>query len=479
MWLWFTLAGFCLGLGIYSYSEARLLPVLFIIFIPLWLWREPAARRQWPGVALMAGTALVTAMHLLIFFASYPYFFVFRTTFVANKGLGTFPDRPWLTWLNNIGRVFRGFFWQGETHMRHNLPGRAYLDPIQAFFFLFGFVGAVQSRLRLRPLFLILWLGVMLLPTLLSGDAPHFGRMSGAVPPVALLVALGAGWLWQRLAQREWRRNLDGPRTATLIIGFGFLLSGGLILVDYFGRYAQQPDLPAAFYQDDWLLGQTAAAEPAGTLLYLSPSQEEMATIYFALDGDTRRIADYFGPGGVVPAGQPGLPSLYFLRPDDAATLQRLREFFPGGMAEPEAHNALPFRVPANAPRLPGVNPTDAGFRNPTGESIALVDWVPFLQDDQLFITLYWQAVSALETDYTAFVHLVDEAGNLTTQLDRPPAGYPTSDWRPGEIVADQFLLLLPNDLPAGDYTIRTGFYHNLTQEPLGEATILGRVEIR
>jgi hypothetical protein len=39
--------------------------------------------------------------------------------------------------------------------------------------------------------FLLLWLIVMLLPTIMSGDAPHFGRMTGAAPVIAILIALG------------------------------------------------------------------------------------------------------------------------------------------------------------------------------------------------------------------------------------------------------------------------------------------------
>ncbi|MBK9054198.1 MAG: glycosyltransferase family 39 protein [Chloroflexi bacterium] len=42
--LWFIGAGFFLGLGLYSYAAARLLPLLFVVFVPLWFWwdREPS-----------------------------------------------------------------------------------------------------------------------------------------------------------------------------------------------------------------------------------------------------------------------------------------------------------------------------------------------------------------------------------------------------------------------------------------------------
>ena len=89
----------------------------------------------------MFGVSLLTALPLLIFFFRYPYFFIFRIAYVANRGKGTVADKPWLTWLNNIGRVVRGLFWQGETHLRHNLPGRPYLDVIQSVC-VFGRTGA-------------------------------------------------------------------------------------------------------------------------------------------------------------------------------------------------------------------------------------------------------------------------------------------------------------------------------------------------
>ncbi len=70
----------------------------------------------------------------------------------------------------------------------------------------------------------------------------------------------------------------------------------------------------------------------------------------------------------------------------------------------------------------------------------SLVGWTAEWEDDQLLLTLAWQAETEMEKDYTAFVHLVDGDGQLLGQLDRPPAGYPTSDWQPGEIVVDHYL---------------------------------------
>jgi hypothetical protein len=77
---------------------------------------------------------------------------------------------------------------------------------------------------------------------------------------------------------------------------------------------------------------------------------------------------------------------------------------------------------------------------------------------------------------YTAFVHLLSEDGALVSQLDRQPAGYPTSDWRPGEVVVDTLAVPLPAGLAPGDYRLATGFYDLATLERLGEAATLGAV---
>ena len=85
----------------------------------------------------------------------------------------------------------------GETHLRHNLPGRPYLDIIQAALFVWGLILIMRQVIKPRFLFLILWLGVMLLPSILSGDAPHFGRLMGVAAPLSIVIALSSTWLYQ------------------------------------------------------------------------------------------------------------------------------------------------------------------------------------------------------------------------------------------------------------------------------------------
>jgi hypothetical protein len=82
-------------------------------------------------------------------------------------------------------------------------------------------------------------------------------------------------------------------------------------------------------------------------------------------------------------------------------------------------------------------------------------------QGDVLPISLQWETRQPLTKDYHVFVHLLDAGGNLVAQSDSQPALWarPTSSWTPGETIEDRHALLLPADLPAGDYTLIAGLY--------------------
>lgn len=80
--------------------------------------------------------------------------------------------------------------------------------------------------------------------------------------------------------------------------------------------------------------------------------------------------------------------------------------------------------------------------------------------DDQrnATMTFYWQAVQHPELDYSVFVHVINEAGELIAQGDAglgSDQNYPTSAWWAGDIVPSQHALILPPD----GYEIRVGVY--------------------
>jgi hypothetical protein len=114
--------------------------------------------------------------------------------------------------------------------------------------------------------------------------------------------------------------------------------------------------------------------------------------------------------------------------------------------------------------------PSEVRLERPAvfGEAIAL-QGAQITQDHDLRVKLWWEALAPLGRDYTIFVHLVDRDGQAVGNGDRPPldGGFPTRLWRPGDRVAHEHVVLLPAELPAGEYVIQVGWYDPITGERL------------
>jgi hypothetical protein len=84
------------------------------------------------------------------------------------------------------------------------------------------------------------------------------------------------------------------------------------------------------------------------------------------------------------------------------------------------------------------------------------------LPGDSLRLTLYWQSETAMDRNWSIFLHVVDDAGVIIAQRDRYPGqgALATSLLRPGQTFADEYVV----QLPAGTYSpasavIEVGLY--------------------
>jgi hypothetical protein len=109
----------------------------------------------------------------------------------------------------------------------------------------------------------------------------------------------------------------------------------------------------------------------------------------------------------------------------------------------------------------PGIHPFEAEF----GVSIRLRGFElapnPVRLGSTLALTLTWQAVTRPLASYKVFVHFVDAAGQLVSQVDHIPVNgtRATDGWRPGEVVIDRYEIPVPANLPAGSYRLMIGLY--------------------
>ena len=86
-------------------------------------------------------------------------------------------------------------------------------------------------------------------------------------------------------------------------------------------------------------------------------------------------------------------------------------------------------------------------------------------------LELVWQAETQPTADYTVFVHVLNADGTCCVwQADAMPRGgaYPTTRWRPGEVVVDAYEISLPEGAEIRDYEIEVGLYVAETGQRLG-----------
>ena len=100
------------------------------------------------------------------------------------------------------------------------------------------------------------------------------------------------------------------------------------------------------------------------------------------------------------------------------------------------------------------------------GDTIALNGYTLAVAADKLQMTLFWQAIDSLQTDYTTFIHVVDEAGQIVAQSDAQPLNgqYPTSIWSSGEMIVDERTIMA---IAPGSYQLYIGWYQWDTLERL------------
>jgi len=104
-----------------------------------------------------------------------------------------------------------------------------------------------------------------------------------------------------------------------------------------------------------------------------------------------------------------------------------------------------------------------------------------------LTVTLYWQAQKPVSASYKVTVQMLSEGTRLVAQEDSIPVRwtYPTSAWLPGEVVADEHVLIIQSDAAPGDQTLLVALYDEATsvrlrveQGGLHDHAVLGTLRI-
>ena len=128
---------------------------------------------------------------------------------------------------------------------------------------------------------------------------------------------------------------------------------------------------------------------------------------------------------------------------------------------------------PIDVQSKPGIavpNPVDFDFE----DKLALVgyklDRRAAAPGEKVRLTLYWQALIRMDSDYTVFAHVLGQEERLWAQKDSQPqnGAAPTSSWQPDTLIEDQYELVLRPDTPPEAYEIEVGLYLPSTGKRLG-----------
>ncbi len=442
----YVLAGVFLAATQYTYKAALFVPILIAAFIGLEILLDRKFwRQQWRGLMLGAIVAVLFFAPLGLYLATHPEQFWERPGSVT----ATMTSE---TIVDHTIKV-AGMFWvHGDDNPRSNLPGRPALDPFLAMGFVVGVIVSVTQIRKTRARFLLLWLVVMSLPSVLTDFAPHFGRNIGATPAIALIVAYGFVFIVDQA------RHKIFLTTGYCLLAMGLAFSAFTTLNDYFNIWGARTGLFDSFDVGLLTLAQKLRDQP-GDALYLSPIDAHHYTIQFGLAG--RTAASFDGRSALVISPKPATYGI--VTRDDPQSLTRLQTIFERGriIETIDDWTGKPYATLYRGEGTPRVAPQQIVGAQ-LGDTIELIGYDMVREGNTIVLKVYWHCLAPTRDDWTVFVHLIDAQARMWAQDDARPGhhSYPTPRWQPGEIILDEYRLTIPADAPRGDYQIEIGMYH-------------------
>ncbi|HLH27802.1 MAG TPA: hypothetical protein VKW77_02735, partial [Acidimicrobiales bacterium] len=123
-------------------------------------------------------------------------------------------------------------------------------------------------------------------------------------------------------------------------------------------------------------------------------------------------------------------------------------------------------RISMIRPQIPP-SPTTLGIARPLnalfGDSVRLIGASrpppSVLDGDSVAITLYWQVTRAPAGDLETVIQAVGRDGTVVARTARPPTGgvWPAHDWKPGDLIVDHQLVLIPAGAAPGPLVLAVG----------------------
>lgn len=418
---------------------ALVAPLLLYLYIPL---RSGPAASPWYHQAL--GSETLTLYH-----NTWPSFMAFITGQSISVGFRDMAgaiqqlSQAWLLWRLHLlwpGLVLAAFGLYLLIRQR-NWPVLALTVPfflIQQTFNLFYAIGDI----------LVYYIPLYLVAAIWAGFAAD--TLGGGIQTVMREEAPAAAPVDHAPVQAGWQRKAAETPTPRATLPFGivlvlvlFWLPIQLIMRD-FSRLDQTQATGA---QTLWQA--IAAAQPPADAILISNDRNEIVPLFYrqAVEGQ------FTGVTGLFPLFAPDARFT-----DIGATIETALTTSNGRpvyLIKPMPGIESRFAVTeTTAPLVQVLGPAATApptivVNQPYGPLRLLgYDWQPDAAGVQ--VTLHWQVQERIPADYTTTVQLFDTNGEKIAQDDAPPGGvyYPTSLWKPGEVLVERHSLTLADSTP-------------------------------
>lgn len=480
MFAWFwpkrpVVAGLFLGLSLYSYTGARVVfaipALLAVTFYLMQKGKEAKWRKEVRGALIVLGVSLVVALPLFLTLRADPTLQQ-RVDQLAGplEALQAGDTGPIL---ESVANTLGVFSFTGDPRWTYTLPGRPLFDWGTAVFFYVGLLVALWRWRQPKFALVLIWLAVTLVPSAVTPQSPSTVRLVGALPVVYLLVGLGGTAVYSYLVRGKSVQAVRPLVTAVLVA----LLAINVYRTvdDGFVRWPQAETTRLNHYQTVLLdIARHWKENPAENLVVAEAFYEpiDRDSLIFNLGTNPQARWVQTGPevaGAVVwPVGGNG--RLYV--PEFAPLHSTL-----GAAAnlpdEPLFRSAV---EPSFAVYVLAERPSPLGTRlNPEvsfDNAITLEGYTlyPLESEKVLHVITLWRVDAPLPPDLRAFIHVVDEGGNLVAQhdgFDAAPAELQVGDRVMQHHLIDVNNVNGPVQLNAGLYTLQD----QIRLKPVGQST--------
>lgn len=363
--------GTLLGAGLYGYTAFRIMPVVAVVTVALKLvgdFRDGRrlSRRTLYGFGVYVAVATLVFLPLGRYMVESPNTFWYRALTRTTSLERTVETAAWQTASQTVLRTLGMFNWVGDEVWVVALRKVPVLDVVSGGLFILGLMYTllVLSRQRSFLAAVLVVDGLLLLsPSALNvafpRESPSVVRAGGAIPVVAVLIALGVWYLYKRMNELAGSRRVGTALVAVLLMGM-MLLNYQRYFGPYLTQYYQSAmnSVEVADRMRDYLslVGDTEHMALKGRPHWLDA--RSLGIQLESVDWDKTHASLELAPL-VAAAPKDGRPLLFVVHPADVMALIELKAAYQNGVAI-----TYPSRAP-NHDYVFFVVPTSENFRQP------------------------------------------------------------------------------------------------------------------